>query len=314
MRSNLYYHECQDSEGGEADLHKMFAGCQKNPGHRQFIPIDTLTIKHLPENHRNKDLYALIKAVADLTVRVDVNMVSHRRPEVWPQSNRLYPFYNLSRSSNMRTGSGMIRSAFKCPDDSTIPTSKCWCRKCEHSDSASNAWWEFYVDTATHLVFDDIEARHTSLRLFYDRDDSPVVFVNKVKVARANVEDDRCLLKCVTCDDILGEMLERKWNHYIQVWTNVKDVYQSSRDSHKLMFIVSHPHGCSKQVSIGQWKDKILNKADDKVSRFTYKTSTCPGSSGAVVNCVGFRIWWSDLVHSGSLKSGLNYSGAGFVI
>uniref|UniRef100_A0A2C9LYD7 Uncharacterized protein n=1 Tax=Biomphalaria glabrata TaxID=6526 RepID=A0A2C9LYD7_BIOGL len=37
-------HETQESEGGEADLHKYLVGCKKNPGHSQFIPVDTFNL------------------------------------------------------------------------------------------------------------------------------------------------------------------------------------------------------------------------------------------------------------------------------
>ncbi|KAK0067080.1 hypothetical protein Bpfe_003815 [Biomphalaria pfeifferi] len=67
-------HETQESEGGEADLHKYLVGCKKNPGHSQFIPVETFILKHLPEDLQDKDVYELIKATADLTVRCHILM------------------------------------------------------------------------------------------------------------------------------------------------------------------------------------------------------------------------------------------------
>lgn len=67
------------------------------------------------------------------------------------------------------------------------------------------------------------------------------------------------------------------------------------------MFIVSHPHGCSKKISLGQRLDRHTSKAIyDKI---TYLTSTCPGSSGAVVHCIGY----TNMNHTGFLQSGENY-------
>ncbi|KAI8780361.1 hypothetical protein BgiBS90_019555, partial [Biomphalaria glabrata] len=247
-------HETQESEGGEADLHKYLVGCEKNPGHSQFIPVDTFTLKHLPEGLEDNDLYKYIKVIADLTVRVDVRLSSPDRPKFWPKTTRPYPFSNMSERSNLRTGSGSVWYVNKFQDGvkqdgryGDTDYTKCWCRKCEGSNSACNVWWEFYVNTATHVVFDAIEANHTSLRFFYNRDDSPVVSVDKVSVVDVNIEYDLCRLKCVTCDETLGNKLMGMWKHFENVWWKVCNKYSESRSSHKLTFIVSHPHGCSKQ-------------------------------------------------------------------
>uniref|UniRef100_A0A2C9L1S2 Uncharacterized protein n=1 Tax=Biomphalaria glabrata TaxID=6526 RepID=A0A2C9L1S2_BIOGL len=224
----------------------------------------------------------------------------------------------MSERSNLRTGSGCVGHVNKFQDGvrqegyGRTDYTKCWCRKCEGSNSPSNVWWEFQVHTATHVVFDAIEANHTTLRLFYDREDSQVVSVNKVSVVDVNIKHDLCRLNCVTCDKTLGNKLMGMCKHFQNVRKKVINKYIDSRSQHKLTFIVSHPHGCSKQVSVGQWKDRLEVFKDS--SKFTYTTCTCPGSSGAYVYCLGYRDWtWPDLVHSGSLKPGLNYSGVGFV-
>ncbi|XP_055866373.1 uncharacterized protein LOC106050334 [Biomphalaria glabrata] len=310
-------HETQESEGGEADLHKYLVGCEKNPGHSQFIPVETFTLKHLPEGYQDNDLYEYIKVIADLTVRVDVRMSSPDRPKFYPKTTQPYPFSNMSERRNLRTGSGRVWDVNKFQDGvrqdegyGRTAYTKCWCRKCKDSNSPSNVWWEFIVTTATHVVFDDIEANHTTLRLFYDREDSQVVSIDKVSVRYVNIEDDLCVLKCVTCDKTLGNKLMEMYKHFKNVLRKVYNKYFASRSQHKLTFIVSHPHGCSKQVSVGQWKDRL--EVGRSRSKFTYTTCTCPGSSGAHVQRLGYRDWtWFDLVHSGSLKSGLNYSGVG---
>nr|KAI8756581.1 hypothetical protein BgiMline_010096 [Biomphalaria glabrata] len=178
------------------DLHKSLARCLKNPGYSHFIPVDTFTLKHLPEeNNYEYDLYEYIKVTADLTVRVDAKATSQHRPEFWPETTKPYPFYNMSdrgtmrtgsQRRNLRTGSGKVCGVIKYhgrvthdEDYRRIQHLKCWCKKCEDSDSPSNVWWEFDVDTATHVVFDDIEASQTTLRLFYDRYNSLEVIVDK---------------------------------------------------------------------------------------------------------------------------------------
>uniref|UniRef100_A0A2C9KY15 Uncharacterized protein n=1 Tax=Biomphalaria glabrata TaxID=6526 RepID=A0A2C9KY15_BIOGL len=102
-------HETQESEGGEADLHKYFAGCKKNAGHKQFIPVDKFTLKHLPERYQDKDLYEYIKIISNQTVRVSVTMTSPHRPDVWPKTTQPYPFHNMSDRRNLRTGSGRVK-------------------------------------------------------------------------------------------------------------------------------------------------------------------------------------------------------------
>ncbi|KAK6975831.1 hypothetical protein BgiMline_022216, partial [Biomphalaria glabrata] len=312
------YHDTQESEGGEADLHTYIVGCRKNPGHKQFIPVDTFTLKHLPQCLQDNDLYEFIKSMADLTVRVGVTMSSTQRPKFWPKTTHLYPFYRMSDRINLRTGSGRVwyvnkfqdgvvqDGGYRCSD-----YKKCWCRKCEVSDLKSNVWWEFDIYTAAHVIFDDLEAIHTTLRLFYDTEDSPVVTVDKVSVVNVNIEYDCCWLKCVTCDTILGKKLKEMWIHFKNVWENVWKKYKDKRSNYKFNVIVSHPHGCSKQVSVGQWRDR---QEVGGRCKFTYTTCTCPGSSGAHVHCLGYDDWaWSDLVHSGSFEPGLNYSGFGVV-
>uniref|UniRef100_A0A2C9LEA5 Uncharacterized protein n=1 Tax=Biomphalaria glabrata TaxID=6526 RepID=A0A2C9LEA5_BIOGL len=312
-------HETQESEGGEADLHNYFVNCKKNPGHTQFIPVDTFNLKHLPKDLQDIDLYEYIKVSADQTVRIDVTMISQHRPEFWPKTTQPYPFHDMRGTRNYRTGSGRVREVKKFQDGvrhdggyGDTYYKKCWCRKCKGSDSPSNVWWEFDVHTATHLVFDGTEASYTTLRLFYDTDESPVVSVDTVTVGDLYIQYDRICLKCVTCDTNVGNKLMEMWEHFKNVWEKVFKKYRDSRSKHKFNFIVSHPHGCSKQVSVGQWKDRY--KVDGR-SIFTYNTCTCPGSSGAYVHSLGYTVhWtWSEPVHCGSLKTGLNYSGAGRV-
>ncbi|KAI8797959.1 hypothetical protein BgiBS90_000262 [Biomphalaria glabrata] len=309
-------HKTQESEGGEADLHTYFDSCKKNPGHRQFIPVDTLILEHLPEGYQDNDLYTYIKAIADLTVRVCVTKSSPHRPMFWPKTSQPYPFHTKDDIQKLRTGTGNVWNVKRFQDgvrqDGHFERSdytKCWCRKCKDLVSPSNVWWEFDVTTATHVVFDDIEASHTTLRLFYDRDDSPVVSVDKVKVYYVNINFDVCILKCVTCHKKLGNKLIGNWKSFSNVRLKIWKKYYESISTHKLNFIVSHPHGCPKKISIGQWNDK---QKVGNITQFTYTTCTCPGSSGAHVQCVGYYDVLSELVHSGSYESEFNYSGLGY--
>ncbi|BFZ24280.1 hypothetical protein BsWGS_27319 [Bradybaena similaris] len=52
-------------------------------------------------------------------------------------------------------------------------------------------------------------------------------------------------------------------------------------DKQPLLFIVSHPHGYSKQISIGRWTS--VQTFNNKTYSYMYSTATCRGSSGAQV-------------------------------
>ncbi|XP_055897277.1 uncharacterized protein LOC106069050 isoform X2 [Biomphalaria glabrata] len=291
-------HEQQISEDGWSDLDTHLTDCEKNPGHTNLIPVENFKLDHLPSGHRNIDLFEFIKTVADLTVKVAVTSVSPNRPEFWPNTNIPYYFYNHKESPTqfLRFGSGVINNVSK------FTGRACPCDKCEHSDNPSKEWWSLKVGTSANLIFDEIEASVTSLRLFYDNKDSAelvvkVTFTDFFK----DINRDICVFTCVACDkrlSVLAKMVKRNNELNKKVFEN----YLQSRDHCKLMFIVSHPHGCHKQISIGQWKSKL--KVSDGSNRFTHLTCTCPGSTGGAVLCVGYG-WHA---HSGSLKSGLNYS------
>ncbi|XP_055898887.1 uncharacterized protein LOC129928446 [Biomphalaria glabrata] len=303
------------SKAAEAHLQKHVSTCKKNPGHTSFTPILLFSLEHLPESHQDLNVYNLIKAQSDLTVRVHVDMISPHRPTFWPGTDKSYPGHNTrGEATNSLTGSGVISAVVQFTDTfytyiDTPWKMQCWCSSCEVSGSPSNVWWEFEVLTAAHVVFDQHEAEHTVLRLFYDAEDSPKVTVDKVKVQVVNIRRDFCKLKGITCDQNLAEKLMHHWENFLYFWEKVNKKYKRSRDIFRLTIIVSHPHGCSKQVSVGHWKKKV--KLDRKnFTKFAYTTSTCPGSSGALVHCVGYsRAWWWDqLVHRESDLLGYNIS------
>uniref|UniRef100_A0A2C9LP09 VWFD domain-containing protein n=1 Tax=Biomphalaria glabrata TaxID=6526 RepID=A0A2C9LP09_BIOGL len=319
--------ECLMIEDTEADLHKHYVGCTKNPDHRQFILFKQFSLEHLPEGYRgDNDLFDLIVVTGNLTVRVDVKMTSPHRPDVWPGTSHPYPFYDLRGKTNMRLGSGRV-SVLKftngCGSDGygkeinidghkySTAYQSCPCEKCQNSGSASQVWYEIVAKTATHVVFDTIEASHTTCKLFYDDHDSPVVILDKFQVYGASVEDDQCDMKYVTCDNELGEKLFNLVKRFFALTRKLYLQYKK-RSYNTLCFIVSHPHGTTKQVSIGHWVDNCKVRDYNKnynMTQLKYTTCTCPGSSGANVSCVGVS---NIHFHSGAHLKGLNVSCAGF--
>ncbi|KAK6979694.1 hypothetical protein BgiMline_020681 [Biomphalaria glabrata] len=314
--------ETQISEGGEADMHRHFIDCDKNPGHVEFVPIDDFHLENLPEGYRDNDLLVFMRALAGLTVRVDVKVASARRPHFWSDTDVVYPFSHLKERRVWRTGSGRVCDVRKFQSGLAQSGSSregscavCRCTKCQHSESPSKLWWEYAVSTATHVVFDDVEASHVTCRLFYDNKDSPMVTLNGFSVENASIQNDRCKMVCTSCDVNLGSKLDQMVGHFKDAWLKVRDKFIKTRDFDKLTLIVSHPHGCSKQISVGHWVDKHRVGNEEDLKKFTYTTCTCPGSSGAPIYLVGFS-WKGSvyhLVHCGASKSGLNYSGAGYI-
>ncbi|KAI8779086.1 hypothetical protein BgiBS90_020068, partial [Biomphalaria glabrata] len=320
--------ECQESEGKAEDhLRELYKNCTKNPGHPQFIRIKELKMEHLPEAHRNSDLFALIKAVADLTVRISVDMVSPNRPKYWPNTTVHYPFYGQGGTTKRRTGTGEIHvwmydegCGYNCTGQRYNPVTggsfdvnytTCPCETCQHSDTPSSVWWMVHIHTAAHVVYDEIEASYTSCRFFFDDEDrgGEKFIIDKVSVFKVHFERDRCVLKFVTCDERLGERLYQIAGEKTVLETKVYKKYKTV-SSDKLTFIVSHPHGCSKQVSVGKWVKHYVQKMNEydreiDLTKFSYTTCTCPGSSGASIYCVGLA---TTHVHNGGMENGLNYS------
>ncbi|XP_059153045.1 uncharacterized protein LOC131938839, partial [Physella acuta] len=224
--------ECLEGQG-EADLHTHLANCEKNPGHKNFVPVNQLSFEHFPSGYHDNDLYALTKALADLTVRIAVKLTSRDRPEFVPGTKDPYPCYNTRVQNSLRTGTGGVWGVTKYTEGMGDYRT-CPCPECDHTDTPSKVWWEFGVVTARHVVFDESEARQSSY---------------------------------------VADKLEKMMRRFKGLRDKVSEKYKSRRDVDKLAIIVSHPHGCSKQVSVGHWVDRQV-VWDSDWARYTYTTST----------------------------------------
>ncbi|XP_059156653.1 uncharacterized protein LOC131941426 [Physella acuta] len=296
--------ECLEGQG-EADLEFYKKNCKKS--HVGYVAADQFTADHFPPGYHDNDLYDLTKALADLTVRIAVKFTSPDRPEFVQGTKDPYPCYNTRGQNSLRTGTGRVWSVSKYTEG-MWDYRTCPCPECDHSDTPSKVWWKVVVLTARQVVFDDSEARQSSCRLWFDYDQSPAVNIYGRKVCGSNNEGDWCRVECVTHDvevgDKLGEMRER----FGGLCDKIEYKYKSRRDVDKLTIIVSHPHGCSKQVSVGNWVHREVNKQilKDIWTRYTYTNCTCPGSSGAGV----YRLGWGQVhPHWGVASNKLSYSG-----
>ncbi|XP_059162436.1 uncharacterized protein LOC131945840 [Physella acuta] len=245
----------------------------------------------------------LIKTLSALTVLIKVKYISKERPKSVPCFRGQYPFYNTRGKKVLRTGTGRVFDVVKYSESDNKGT--CPCGKCQHSDTPSKVWGEVRVLTATHVVFDDSEARQTRCVVGFDDNKSPVVSLEGWRVWASDIEGDGCKFTCVSCDLVLLDELDKMCRHFGDLREKVEDEYCRFSAVDKLTVIVSHPHGCPKQVSVGPWIH--ADEGEGWYTKSTYTTCTCPGSSGADVYMLGYVVWASR-PHSGSNSEG-NYSG-----
>ncbi|KAI8786105.1 STE20 serine/threonine-protein kinase isoform X2 [Biomphalaria glabrata] len=301
-----YQHETEISLEGEAGLERHLSLCTKHPKHKEFIPVHRFSLHDLPEDYQDVDIVTLVQTLAALTVRVSVTYTSLNRPQFHPRSNAKYPMYELRGKSVLRTGSGRIWGVRKYTEDS------CPCSKCKSRGEASKVWGRVYVYTATHVVFDSSEGMCSEVLWGYDqvRRDAKVIQGVAAGVF-GDLERDRCILNCVTCDEDLLDKLAQLVTDYKKLYIRVFKKYSSSARDDRLTVVVSHPHGRAKAVTVGCWINRH-NFSDQRGlidTTYTYNAATCAGSSGAPVFLLG-KVWYT-LAHSGTSTNG-NYSSGGW--
>ncbi|KAK0065574.1 hypothetical protein Bpfe_005007 [Biomphalaria pfeifferi] len=269
----------EDDEGGQCFQN---VACQRSPNHSKFIPFEMFRIAHLPENHRDYDLYELLKVVADLTVKVKAKADGTYRSRM--------------RYTRMHTGCGRLWNMIKYTDGvnqlgqphrGSLKT--CRCFRCRYSDKPSHIWWEIYVETAANLALDDRDRNLSTCTFFYNSSDSPKFVVDDVTVHSVQRDINTCMLKCMTCKPRLAEKIEQLWRRFDDVWHRVHKKYAGSAE--KLAFLVSHPLGSSKHVSVGVWGGTYQSENDiiDESQSFTYSPCTCSDSYGAYIYIVGYE-------------------------
>ncbi|XP_059174487.1 uncharacterized protein LOC131954757 [Physella acuta] len=294
-------HEMEICLEGETDFEKNFINCKKNPGHLDLIPVKDFTVDYLPPNYQHKDMVDLVTCLAALTVKLEVSCTSTQRPDFFAHFGCKYPGFGSKGRSLTRTGTGKINGVRKFTENDN---KTCTCRLCKDSDTPSKVWAEVDVLTARHVVFDDSEARMTRCVGDFDEKDSQVFNLDGRVTVLADVKGDLSRVTCVSCDLNLINRLEKLVRQFVILCCNANVKYGSLKNVDKLVVIVSHPHGCPKRISVGQWTDKHDWWG---LSRYTYTASTCPGSSGAYVYKLGCMGVYSH-PHSGSCAS-VNYSG-----
>ncbi|GFR86176.1 hypothetical protein ElyMa_002460500, partial [Elysia marginata] len=293
-RKPIGRHECAiftNREHEAAESCRSYKNCEKNPGHENFISVQVfkdIYLSRLQSDEQREKFRSRI----DKTVRLRVDCTSQARPDVDKMAE-------YRGSSKMRVGTGCVYSVQEPKYDEP-----CVCFKCD--GNVAKKQWRFNVMTAKHVVYNMEEAKETKIDFFYDDDscnrprDGRMKSARGVEVIRSEPDMDWCEMWCVTCDEDLGERIE-KFDK--RVSNNCKLTYQdlsqlgllSSGDEDCLpALIVSHPHGQPKKITVGE-----VTHQDIENFRVYYNTPTCPGSSGAPV-FGDTRLWGLLPVHSGS--------------
>lgn len=242
-----------------------------------------------------------------------VKRSSKGRPKTFPGTDTLYP-----GGPHQQWGTCWIYQVIK-------REGRCQCEACQESEEPKTNFAEIIIHTAAHVVFDDSEAKHTTCYLFFDEGSTLFNCKSVVELAGmsrvwSDVEKDTCKMMYVTHDSVVIDRVE----NIVLEWESARKSLECQRfidrsvplgersesgASHEIMAVtVSHPHGCSKQVTTG-YCVSIEDKGSGQTV-YKYTTPTCPGSSGAYVFVVGkARKSWDDHVHKGATsESAVNES------
>lgn len=286
--------------GDESELLTKKTICDKDSTHQGFKPLGDFSHLDLPEIYQQHHLITdFIKAVAGVTVRLVVLSTSMDRP----------PGYTCQKMAGKtglnRFGSGWVWSVFRSfsmQDDEVCP-----CKECgKNPETAKKQWGQFIVRTANHVVFDDSEARDTVCDIGYDsedlRDNGQKLF--GVEIWMSDIIGDFSEMTCITHDQNVSRMVEENVKLYRNFFKKLESE-QVANISPRSVVVISHPHGCSKQISVG----KMIEERQEYPRNWTYSTKTCPGSSGGPVLKLGD---WSILSllppHSGTKELNVNFS------
>lgn len=273
-------------------------------------------MNHLPSVYRGDSYLAqYIRDVSDITVRVSVKYVSERRPKTWPGSDEPYPHYSESPKDMLRTGTGWVYRVEKYSDGHDNKFRICQCWQCKDSGTKITQFAHILIRTAAHVVFDNLEGAHTTCNLFFDREGTPdacsgVVTLTGMSGVWSVVNMDLCEMTYMTHDLDLVDRLDKMVRRCEQLKTPGRRPITVSK--YTLVIVVSHPHGCSKQISVGRLTD-MKGMIDETFIKYLYTSATCCGSSGAPVLVLEKRSLWAPawwlMAHTHSGKHGeLNHS------
>uniref|UniRef100_A0A2C9M447 Uncharacterized protein n=1 Tax=Biomphalaria glabrata TaxID=6526 RepID=A0A2C9M447_BIOGL len=285
------------------------SSCTKNPGHEGFIFAENFSIESLPESFRTPKMYELCRCLINLTCMIEVFATSKNRSAS----------DNFKDQLGARIGSGSVYIPLKY----THKGGHCPCPECKDPKNAGREFYEVYVTTAHHVVFDNYEARRTYVKLHFDREDKKesTVTLPGYRIVNYNAEADRTILSCITHDIRIVKEIQKQRDSAKEFEEYFCSHPLETNPSYNLTVIVGHPHRWPKTISFGSCVQVQSINSDESNkgtvwTEYKYNAPTCPGSSGALVwiygkKRVGYRD--SDITthtHCGS-EDGMNKSGLG---
>ncbi|XP_059158634.1 uncharacterized protein LOC131942727 [Physella acuta] len=294
---SLVQHEVCEEEEAETepfstvDRRLSAKKCIKNPGHPNFIPVKEFNPFHLPEDTRDEELFRLVMFLIHLTVKVTNKHISERRPEYCKGTDQKYPFADNRGQYITICGTGTCRFVKMI----YAPSKWCECQKCTTLHKRGKVVARIMIYTAKHVVYDKIEAQHSTVTFNYDDSTDAGVSFRVVDVEKTRVDSDFTCLIIDVCDVKMAEGIKKMRDELYKLCQTVRKKYKDK--GKKLTIIVSHPHGCSKHISVGEWLER--ERHEGRMTNYSYTACTCPGSSGALVYTLGWRGWKSAHVHCG---------------
>ncbi|KAH9504454.1 hypothetical protein Btru_063682 [Bulinus truncatus] len=276
-------------------------------GIKPFISINDFTVDHLPTP--DSELYDFIVNVANITVLICAQIInSDQRPYNFLLQKR-------SRYFSTRSGTGVVYRLHHYTEDLRHRFHEvCPCAKCQSSQTPSTSWTELEVMTAAHFIVDDLELCGATCRFFFNGPKEPGVTLDAVRSVDVDGKFNTHIFTCVTCDFDLVRRLDGTMDLFDRQRARIHERYKTLRDARRYMFMVSHPHGWPKQISLGTWAQMI--KRDEVHSKFTYMVPACPGSCGAYVHILGYsgKVWHYPHLHKGDAPNGVKESSYGFTV
>ena len=271
--------------------------CRKNPTHPHFHTYKDLLVRDLPAEWRCEDNFKFVKDIGKRTVRLRTNCTSFERPDH-------DPFASVRGTEATRMGTGNVY-------EDQIEIVECMFEDCPIEPKPHKVL-TFNVSTAKHVIYNDEEAEETNADFFFECQGPQhgcenhaeckkrMVAAWGIEVLWTDKRKDASLLKCASHDLSLLDKIKSE-NLLLDHCGIGKEI----------SFIVSHPHGCCKQVTFGKVhrlmgmdSEEAVVQSDDKVwfrrsfTKALYDIDTCPGTSGAAVFSFNHGPYTDSITHA----------------
>ncbi|CAL1535061.1 unnamed protein product [Lymnaea stagnalis] len=306
---DIKYETCYVSS--PQDSFQLVRKCKETGRYTPFIPINKITNNLFSVVYHKGDFFKLIRNIANLTVEIYITYISSQRPDFYPETNEPYPLCDKRGSCNSkRHGTGIVKHVNKSNKngDRTCP-----CYKCQQSMNPSRTWGYVNIHTAKSLVFDDSEAYKSICSIILNNSTESYI-LEGVRVIDSDINDDQCLVECVTCNEDLLNTLDKIITTCIQQMTDVNDEYNNFVQKDNLTIIVFQHDNFGKYVTLGHWTERYQVRIDGskKYTKYVYTTPTCQECIGAFVFILGKSDFeQKSHVHCGVYDDGNGYSSTG---